>query len=155
MFVWELSSASLVAEISVSSPRKLFVFIILKTIFWIKVSRKIFYFILKKEALELSLFPLVQVRAIIGAACECQKAGVKVHPDIMVPLIATVAELKHQDKLIRDEAAKTMAKHGVTVAFRVGTMIEVPRAALLAGEIAEVCFLLYIAQLKCFMMCLY
>ena len=57
-------------------------------------------------------------------------------PDIMVPLVGTVAELRHQTKMIRETAAQVFAETGVEVAYRVGTMIEIPRAALMSDQIA-------------------
>lgn len=79
-----------------------------------------------------------QVRAIMAAACACQAQGVTVKPDIMVPLVGSVQELRVQEQLVRRVAEAVMLDAGQRVAYRVGTMIEVPRAALLAGEIAEV-----------------
>ncbi|MDT7543133.1 MAG: pyruvate, orthophosphate dikinase [Acidobacteriota bacterium] len=79
----------------------------------------------------------MQARAIFEAACEAQGAGVIVKPEIMVPLVSTAAELEHQSKLIREVAQDVMGEHGTTVEFTVGTMIELPRAALLADKIAE------------------
>lgn len=79
----------------------------------------------------------LQVRAIIEAALNCKDRGVDARPDIMVPLIGTTAELKHQAALIRRVAEEVFAERGKRIDFKVGTMIEVPRAALLAGEIAE------------------
>lgn len=80
----------------------------------------------------------MQVRAILEAACCVQKEGVDVHPEIMIPLVGHVNELKHQNKLVRRTAAQVFAEQGITVAYLVGTMIELPRAALTADEIAEV-----------------
>ena len=57
-------------------------------------------------------------------------------PDIMVPLVGTIEELKHQTKMIRDTAATVFAEKGQTVEYRVGTMIEIPRAALMSDQIA-------------------
>jgi pyruvate,orthophosphate dikinase len=79
---------------------------------------------------------LMQVRAIIGAACEASKDGYEVHPEVMIPLTAHVNELKLLQKILEDEAQKVMAEKGVTVDYKFGTMIEIPRAALTAGEIA-------------------
>ena len=80
----------------------------------------------------------MQVRAIIEAACSLAKERVKVLPEIMVPLVGTVAELR----ILRDDvdrvAAEVMGAAGIKVAFTVGTMLEVPRAAVTAGEIATV-----------------
>jgi pyruvate,orthophosphate dikinase len=79
----------------------------------------------------------MQTRAIIEAACELTKEGVKVFPEIMVPLVGNVNEFKYQEKIIRETAAKVFEEKGINVEFLVGTMIEVPRGALTADEIAE------------------
>jgi pyruvate,orthophosphate dikinase len=79
----------------------------------------------------------MQVGAIIGAACEVKKAGMDVHPEIMIPLIGTVNELTYLKTQIDEIAKKTMADEGVEVDYKVGTMIEIPRAALTADEIAK------------------
>jgi pyruvate,orthophosphate dikinase len=79
----------------------------------------------------------MQVRAIAEAAAECKKQGQDPHPEIMVPLVAAVQELE----FVREEAEKIVAdvaeESGVDVTTLIGTMIEVPRAAMTAGEIAE------------------
>jgi len=80
----------------------------------------------------------MQVRAIIEAAIECQKAGVKVLPEIMHPLVLDRKELSILDQATRRVADELIKKSGVKLSYIVGTMIELPRAALLAGEIAEV-----------------
>jgi pyruvate, orthophosphate dikinase len=82
--------------------------------------------------------PRVQVRAIISAAINAQRAGVTVAPDIMVPLVSCLQELQHQEKVIRAVATEVMQTMGETVNYRVGTMIETPRAALMAAELATV-----------------
>ncbi len=79
----------------------------------------------------------MQVRAIIEAACEVQGEGKKVLPEIMIPLVSTSGELALQKQLVHETAEKVMGEHGVTVNYTVGTMIELPRAALTAGKIAE------------------
>ena len=79
----------------------------------------------------------MQVGAIIAAACELKKAGLEVHPEIMIPLISTVTELTYLKKQLIDVAKKTMAAEGVEVKYMIGTMIEIPRAALTADEIAK------------------
>ena len=79
----------------------------------------------------------MQVRAIMEAACTVQEEGVDVQPDIMVPLVGTIEELRHQTAMIRETAAKVFEEKGVTVAYRVGTMIEIPRAALMSDQIAS------------------
>ncbi|MCL3780574.1 pyruvate, phosphate dikinase [Prolixibacteraceae bacterium JC049] len=80
----------------------------------------------------------MQARAIIEAACDLKKEGLDPKPEIMVPLIGTVKELKLQEEIIRSTATKVMEEKGVEVDYMVGTMIEIPRAALTANEIAEV-----------------
>jgi pyruvate,orthophosphate dikinase len=80
----------------------------------------------------------MQVRAIIEAAIECQKAGVKVLPEIMHPLVLDRKELSILEQATRRVADNLIQKAGVKLNYLVGTMIELPRAALLAGEIAEV-----------------
>ncbi|MFH1617278.1 MAG: pyruvate, phosphate dikinase [Candidatus Margulisiibacteriota bacterium] len=79
----------------------------------------------------------MQAAAIISAACEVAKEGVKVFPEIMIPLIGTVNEFKNQAAIIRRVADETIKNSGKKVAYMVGTMIEIPRAALLADEIAK------------------
>jgi pyruvate,orthophosphate dikinase len=78
----------------------------------------------------------MQTRAIFEAACLLTKEGVDVRPEVMVPLVGTVKELASQKKLIVACAEKVMAETGVKVKYSVGTMIEVPRAAVTADEIA-------------------
>jgi len=80
----------------------------------------------------------MQVQAIIEAACEVAKQGIKVHPEIMIPLVGTKEELEDQRKVAVEIAEKVMQKAGVRVKYMVGTMIEIPRAALMADQIAEV-----------------
>jgi pyruvate,orthophosphate dikinase len=82
---------------------------------------------------------VMQTQAIIGAACKVAKAkkSVKVLPEIMIPLIGTKAELDFLEKIVRENAEAVIAKTGVKVKYMVGTMIEIPRAALTADEIAE------------------
>jgi len=80
----------------------------------------------------------MQARAIFEAAVKVQKEGITVKPEIMIPLVGNVAELKLQADDVRAVAAEVFAKEGVTVDYLVGTMIEVPRAALTANRIAEV-----------------
>jgi pyruvate,orthophosphate dikinase len=79
----------------------------------------------------------MQTRAIIEAACELAKKGKKVVPEIMVPLVGIKKELENQKDLIRKTAEEVMEKKGVKVEYMVGTMIELPRAALIADEIAK------------------
>ena len=80
----------------------------------------------------------MQVRAIIEAAIECQKSGVKVLPEIMIPLTLDRKELWILEQATRRLADDLIKKSGVKLPYLVGTMIELPRAALLADEIAEV-----------------
>ncbi|KAK4425792.1 Pyruvate, phosphate dikinase, chloroplastic [Sesamum alatum] len=79
----------------------------------------------------------MQVRAIFQAAISLTNQGVKVFPEIMVPLIGTPQELSHQVSLIRDVARRVFAEMSTTLNYKVGTMIEIPRAALVADEIAK------------------
>ena len=79
----------------------------------------------------------MQARAIIEAACDLKKEGLDPKPEIMVPLIGTVKEFKMQEEIIRTTATTVMEEKGVKVDYMVGTMIEIPRAALTANEIAE------------------
>jgi pyruvate,orthophosphate dikinase len=80
----------------------------------------------------------MQARAIIEAALNVKAKGVDVHPKIMVPLIGVKNEIKMQANIINETAKKVFAERGETVAYKVGTMIEIPRAALVADQIAEV-----------------
>ncbi len=79
----------------------------------------------------------MQTRAIIEAACELAKKGKKVVPEIMVPLVGIKKELQNQKDLIKKTAEEVMEKKGVKVEYMVGTMIELPRAAIIADEIAK------------------
>lgn len=78
-----------------------------------------------------------QTQAILGAACELKKQGYDPHPEIMVPLTGTVNEFKMQEQIIRETSEEIFKEEGVEVPFKVGTMIEVPRAALTADLIAS------------------
>ncbi len=78
----------------------------------------------------------MQVRAIFEAACEVLGEGVEVHPEVMIPLISTVEEFCHQAALVREVAEQVVKEQGVKLDYLVGTMIELPRAALLADKIA-------------------
>jgi pyruvate,orthophosphate dikinase len=80
----------------------------------------------------------MQVRAIIEAACRVAKRGVKVFPEIMIPLTGTKAELANQREIAVATAKAVIKAEGVKVKYMVGTMIEIPRAALTANEVAEV-----------------
>jgi pyruvate,orthophosphate dikinase len=79
----------------------------------------------------------MQARAIIEAACELAKEGKKIVPEIMIPLVGMVAEMKSQKDLIREVAQETMKRYNVKLSYLVGTMIELPRAAVTAERIAE------------------
>ena len=79
----------------------------------------------------------MQVRAILEAACECAREGVKLKPKIMIPLAATSAELKFGRDLLEEEARKVLKEQGMKLPYQFGTMIEVPRAALVADRIAD------------------
>ena len=79
----------------------------------------------------------MQARAIFEAAVEVQKAGVKVLPEVMIPLVGYKKELTHQEKIVRDTAAKVFAETGTKVEYMVGTMIELPRACVAADTIAQ------------------
>jgi pyruvate,orthophosphate dikinase len=79
----------------------------------------------------------MQVRAIFEAACRCAKRGVKVYPKIMIPLTAHNNELMVEDAILEAEAKAVMKEQGVRVKYQFGTMIEIPRAALTAGDIAR------------------
>ena len=78
----------------------------------------------------------MQTRAILGAACELKKEGKNPMPEIMVPLIGILYELKQQKEIIQTVAKEVFAEYGVEVEFEIGTMIEIPRAALTADRIA-------------------
>ncbi len=85
------------------------------------------------------LYPEVnemQVRAIFRAAANVSKEGVKVHPEVMIPLVGFDSELKRLRTLLEPVAKETMRQEGVEVSYLFGTMVELPRAALTAGEIA-------------------
>jgi len=79
----------------------------------------------------------MQVRAIFEAACKCAKEGVDVHPEVMIPLTAHVNELKIQQTALEEVGRQVMKEQGIDVDYKFGTMIEIPRAALTADEIAE------------------
>ncbi len=80
----------------------------------------------------------MQARAIFEAAVEVKKEGIAVHPEVMIPLVSAVSELKMQEEIVRRVADEVMKESGVKFDYLVGTMIELPRAALQAAEIAEV-----------------
>ncbi|WP_297564457.1 pyruvate, phosphate dikinase [Microbacterium sp.] len=79
----------------------------------------------------------MQARAIFEAAISLSNQGVEVFPEIMVPLVGTPQELGHQASLIRNVAEKVFSTMGASISYKIGTMIEIPRAALVADEIAE------------------
>jgi pyruvate,orthophosphate dikinase len=78
----------------------------------------------------------MQTRAIIEAACRCNKEGLKVVPEIMIPLVGHVKELRDQKLIVDRVAADVMKEQGVTIKYLVGTMIEVPRGAVTADQVA-------------------
>ncbi len=80
----------------------------------------------------------MQTRAIIEAALACKARGIDVHPEIMVPLVGSLKELQNQANVINETANKVFEEKGDSIPYLVGTMIEVPRAALTANEIASV-----------------
>ncbi len=80
----------------------------------------------------------MQARAIIEAAVEVAAEGIEVEPEIMIPLVSTKKELENQEAIVRKVAAEVFKEKGRKVKYLVGTMIEIPRAALNAGSIAEV-----------------
>ena len=80
----------------------------------------------------------IQVRAIVEAACVCADAGVRTHPEIMLPLVQGARELRVLRELVDSTAKTVMKERGKTVRYHVGTMIEVPRAAIVADRLAEV-----------------
>ncbi len=79
----------------------------------------------------------MQTEAVISAACELKKAGVDVKPEIMIPLVGFKSELDFNTEIVRKVAKDTMDKYGVSVDYKLGTMIEVPRGAVTADKIAE------------------
>ncbi len=82
---------------------------------------------------------VMQTTAIVAAACKVSKARkkIKVLPEIMIPLVGTKAELDYLEQIVRKTADETIKKDGARIKYLVGTMIEIPRAALTADEIAE------------------
>ncbi len=79
----------------------------------------------------------MQARAIFEAAAELQKEGTKVFPDIMIPVVSLENEVKHQSEIIHRVYAEITKQKGVKVSYMVGTMIEIPRACLMAGKLSE------------------
>ena len=80
----------------------------------------------------------MQVRAIIEAAIQLKVDGLSSRPEIMIPLVSHVNELRTVEAELREVANQVQAEKGISVTFKFGTMMEVPRACLLAGEIAEI-----------------
>lgn len=80
---------------------------------------------------------VMQTRAILEAALNCKAKGIDAKPEIMVPLIGTKAEFKLQESIIRETAEKVFEEKGAKIDYMVGTMIEIPRAALTADEVAD------------------
>ncbi|HRQ30067.1 MAG TPA: pyruvate, phosphate dikinase [Saprospiraceae bacterium] len=79
----------------------------------------------------------MQTRAIIEAALNLKKKGVTAMPEIMIPLTGTLEEMKMQESIVRDTITKVFEERGEEIGFMVGTMIEIPRAALIAEKIAQ------------------
>ena len=79
----------------------------------------------------------MQVRAIFEAACEVTREGIDVHPEVMIPLTSHINELRMERGILEAVAKDVMAEQGMTINYKFGTMIEIPRAALTADEIAE------------------
>ncbi len=79
----------------------------------------------------------MQARAIMEAACDVAAKGIKVKPEIMIPLVSDLKEFKLQETIVRKVAADVMKEKGKKIAYMVGTMIELPRAALTADQIAK------------------
>jgi pyruvate,orthophosphate dikinase len=78
----------------------------------------------------------MQARAIFEAACQLKKEGLAVLPEVMIPLVSLVEELRDQKKIVQQVAEAVMDEQGVRINYLVGTMIEVPRGALTADEVA-------------------
>jgi len=79
----------------------------------------------------------MQARAIFEAACEVKKKGTNVKPEVMIPLVGNINELKLQKAIVEDVASEILKKNKVKIDYMIGTMIEIPRAAITADEIAE------------------
>src|SRR5262249_55915393 len=79
----------------------------------------------------------MQARAIFEAACNLAKEGVAVEPEVMIPLVGFLPELKAQANIVNKTAEKVFAEKGVKVHYLVGTMIELPRACVVADQIAQ------------------
>jgi pyruvate,orthophosphate dikinase len=87
--------------------------------------------------IHLAALTRMQVRAIFEAACQAAKEGVDVHPEVMIPLAGHWRELEVQQTALEEEAAQVMSERGMKVAYKFGTMIEIPRAALTADQLAR------------------
>jgi pyruvate,orthophosphate dikinase len=87
--------------------------------------------------IHLSSLTRMQVRAIFEAASQVKKEGLDPHPEIMIPLTSHVNELKVQQTALEEEAKKVMEEQGISLDYKFGTMIEIPRAALTADQMAE------------------
>ena len=79
---------------------------------------------------------IMQTKAVIGAALNVQKEGYVVKPEIMIPLVGDLEELKYVKSIVQTTANELMAKNNIAIDYKIGTMIEVPRAAILSDEIA-------------------
>jgi pyruvate,orthophosphate dikinase len=79
----------------------------------------------------------MQARAIFEAACDVKLAGTDVHPEVMIPLAGFATEFKNQERIVRETADKVFQEKGTHVQYLVGTMIELPRAAICADQIAQ------------------
>ena len=79
----------------------------------------------------------MQARAIFEAACLVKKEGVDVHPEVMIPLAGFLTEYKNQEAIVRAQADSVFKEAGIKIEYLVGTMIEVPRAAIVADQIAK------------------
>ncbi len=88
-------------------------------------------------SIKLPEIAVMQTKAVIGAAIEVMKEGIEVHPEIMVPLVGEIKEFRYVKNIIVKTANELMKETGVTVSYKIGTMIEIPRAALVADEIAK------------------
>ena len=80
----------------------------------------------------------MQVRAIVEAACRCKREGVDVQPEVMIPLVSHVGELQAMRDMLDEEARQVMTEQEMELEYKFGTMIEIPRAAVTAGELAKV-----------------
>jgi len=80
----------------------------------------------------------MQAKAIFEAACEVKKKGIDVKPEVMIPLVGNVNELSIQKEIVDNAAKDVMKEYGVEIDYKIGTMIEIPRAAITADEIAKV-----------------